>query len=113
MAIATTLTRKGKTMKPTAADYERLARAYLQITGQDPEEWEWESIDDDNSLVSATRETLEDFKKNRLGWNEPGKMEQIANVAGLYWPRCQAVKGQPRCELTVVDCGDFRLIYQL
>ena len=100
-------------MKPTAADYERLARAYLQTTGQDPEEWEWESIDDDNSLVSTTRETLEDFKKNRLGWNEPGKMEQIANVAGLYWPRCQAVKGQPRCELTVVDCGDFTLIHQL
>ena len=101
-------------MKATDKDYEKLARIYMQATGQDPEDWEDEAIDEENKLVSLTRESLEDFKKNRHAWNEPGTMQEITvnNSKALYWARCQAVKGQRRCELTVLDCGDFRLIYQ-
>ena len=100
-------------MAATEKDYENLARAYMQATGQDPEEWEDEAIDEDNDLVSMTLETLEDFKTSRHKWNEPGKMKTVKGFKSLYWARCQALKGQRRCELTVLDCGKFRLIYQV
>jgi hypothetical protein len=109
-------------MNPTATDYERLARTVCLARGDDPDapektmtgeipRWELEAIDEDNSCVSATRETLDDFRRNSREWQEPGVCQEING--GLYWERCQALRGQPRYELCIVDCGDFRLIYQV
>lgn len=109
-------------MNPTAADYEKLARTVCLARGEDPDEpettmtgtipnWECEAIDEENDLVTATLETLDDFRRNSREWREPGTCREVNG--GLYWERCQAIKGQPRCELCVVDCGDFRLVYQI
>lgn len=118
-------TRKGETMataiNPTAADYEKLARTLCLARGDDPDEltrmingevpaWEAEAIDENNSCVSETRETLDDFRRNSKQWREPGRCEEVNG--GLYWAQCQAMKGQSRCEVCIVDCGDFRLIFQ-
>lgn len=110
-------------MNPTKKDYEKLARTVILARGDDPNTmeriiggkqipaWEFESIDEDNECVSTTRETLDDFRAASPNWSEPGTRQEIED--GLYWNRCQPIKGQPRCELCVVDCGEFRLIYQV
>lgn len=107
-------------MSPTEQDYEKLARTVVLARGGDPDAivavfdlpaWECESLDDDNDCVSTTRDTLDDFRRNSRDWREPGSMCEVNS--GLYWKRCQAMKGQPRCELCVVDCGEFRLCYQV
>ncbi len=109
-------------MKPTKQHYELLARTVCLSRGDDPDKmeeiiggsipaWEFEAIDEDNDCVSTTRDTLDDFRSASPKWNESGKRQEING--GLYWEECQAEKGQRRCELCVVDCGDFRLIYQV
>ena len=115
-------TRKDETMSPTEADYEKLARTLCEARGDDPEApktilggetipaWQMEAIDQDSELVTTTPETLDDFRRNSRDWREPGRCQEIAG--GLYWDRCQATKGQPRCELCIVDCGEFRLVFQ-
>lgn len=114
-------------MQPIEQDYEKLARTVILARGDDPEKmetvmrpggggdmqipaWQFESLDDDNDLVSSTLETLDDFRRNSQNWREPGTCEEVNG--GLYWAECQAAKGQRRCELCVVDCGDFRLFFQ-
>ncbi len=116
-----TPTQKGKTMttsqNPTAADYEKLARTLCLARGDDPDamtgeipQWEFESIDEDNVCVTQTLETLDDFRRNSPAWREPGTREEIDG--GLYWEKCQAMQGQTRCELCIVDCEEFRLAFQ-
>lgn len=109
-------------MNATTQDYERLARTIITARGDDPDAmetiiggkqipaWEFESIDENNACVSTTRDTLEDFRSASPSWSEPGRKQEVDG--GLYWEKCQAIKGQRRCELCVVDCGEFRLCYQ-
>lgn len=98
-------------MNATAADYERLARTYLAATGQNPDDWEDECIDEDNDLVVSTRETLDNFLDSSRQWNEASTVVRFDGA--LYWEQMQARKGDRRESLTVVDCGDFRLTYKL
>ena len=111
-------------MNPTAADYEKLARTVLIARGDDPDEahkningeespaWEWECIDEDSDSVTATRDTLDNFRRAaREDWREASKCQEING--GLFWSEVQAKKGDRRESLTVVDCGDFRLCYQI
>ena len=97
-------------MNPTQADYEKLARTLLMAQDRDDDEWEELGFDDGESCVTTTRETLDDFRTAAKQWHEPCRCQEVNG--GLYWERCQAIKGQPRRELCIVDCGDFRLIYQ-
>ena len=105
-------------MDATEANYELLARTLCAAQGIDPDamtrgectEWEMQAIDEDSDLVSTTRDTLDDFRRNSKKWREPGTCEEINS--GLYWAECQATKGQRRCELCIVDCGEFRLMFQ-
>lgn len=97
-------------MTPTQADYERLARTLLIAQDNDDEEWEDLGFCDGERCITTTRETLDDFRAAAKQWREPGRCREVNG--GLYWAQCQAVEGQPRCELCIVDCGDFRLIYQ-
>ena len=97
-------------VNPTQADYEKLARTLLMAQDRDDDEWEDLGFDDGESCITITRETLDDFRAAAKQWQEPGRCLEVNG--GLYWARCQAIKGKPRCELCIVDCGDFRLIYQ-
>lgn len=108
-------------MNPIPADYEKLARTLCEAREENPEArfstidgdmpfWESLGIDEDSDLVIETSETLDGFQASMRSWNEPGTMQEVAG--GLYWPECQAMKGERRCELCVVDCGEFRLAYQ-
>ncbi len=109
---------------PTEADYEKLARATMNARGADPDKmvadmkgdlspaWEWECLDADNESVTATRDTLDNFRRAaREDWRETSKCQEIDG--GLYWELVQAKKGDRRESLTVVDCGEFRLCYQV
>ena len=109
-------------LTPNAADYELLARTVLLGRGEDPDKietmmrgeklWAWETlgINEDNGCVIQTNDTLDDFRTGSPNWNEPGTMREING--GLNRRRCQGRKGDWHCELTVVDCGDFRLCYR-
>lgn len=101
-----------KTMQPTAADYEKLARAYCRARYGNDAAWEDEAIDEDNDLVVVTRETLDDFRiAAKTQWAEANGREEFDGV--IYWESVQARKGDRRESLTVVDCGDFRLCYKV
>lgn len=95
-------------MKPTAEQIEKLARVFSEgMTGY-PEDFEDFFIDEDN--VICTRETLEDYRKNSQNWNQWSTVKEIDG--GLFWEEVQALKGQPRVAVAVIDCGEFRLSYQ-
>ncbi len=111
-------------MNPTDADYEKLARTVVTARGDDPDEmrkdiggvespaWEWECIDGDDTCTTATRDTLDNFRRAaREDWREASAYQEING--GLFWSEVQAKKGDRRESLTVVDCGDFRLCYQV
>lgn len=57
-----------------------------------------------------THETLEQFEKSSKGWNERSAMKsgEIAGFPFLAWKTAQAVKGQPRQSMSVIDLGDVR-----
>jgi hypothetical protein len=100
-------------MNPTVADYESLARAYCQAVYGNEDDWNDECLDDDNSCVSATRDTLDMFREAaRTTWREAFDRQDLSETA-IYWCSVQAVKGDRRESLTVVDCGGFRLCYQV
>ena len=110
-----------KPMEPTAAQYKKLARILCTARGVDPDrqrnfggnimpEWETLGIDEDETCADTTRETLDDFRRASKDWREPGRMQEVDG--GLYWAECQAEAGQRRCELCVIDCGEYRLFYQ-
>ena len=64
-------------------------------------------------LVDAieTHETLEQFEQSSKGWAtvSPMKTGHIAGMPYRAWPVAQAMKGQPRQAISVVDFGDVRI----
>lgn len=58
-----------------------------------------------------THETLEQFEESSKGWNERTAMKtgEIAGFKFCAWKIAQAVKGQPRKSMSVVDLGDIRI----
>ena len=114
-------------MNATKKDYEKLARAICDTEGDDPDEmttvldgkggrceipnWDFQGIDEDNELVTVTAETLGDFRESSRRWRERSPCQEITD--GLRWEEIQMNKGDRRGSLIVVDCGDFRLCYQL
>lgn len=57
-----------------------------------------------------THETIDNFVESSKKWVEKSK-EKTGEIAGfrfVAWANCQAAKGQPRKELSVVDFGDIR-----
>ena len=99
-------------MNPTAADYEKLARAYCLATTGREDDWEDEAIDEDNDLVVVTRETIADIIASSAGWREKSARRDLPD-GSAFWEMVQAKKGDRRESLTVVDCGDFRLCYKV
>ena len=58
-----------------------------------------------------TQETLEQWEESSKGWNERTAMQtgEIAGFPFRAWKSAQAVKGQPRQSMSVVDLGDVRI----
>jgi hypothetical protein len=65
-------------------------------------EWMVESVE--------TRETLEQFEDSAKNWNECSSMTsgQIAGFPFISWSKAQAIKGQKRQAMSVIDFGDVR-----
>ena len=59
-----------------------------------------------------TQETLEQWEESSNGWNERTAMKsgEIAGFPFRAWKSAQAVKGQPRQSMSVVDLGDVRIV---
>ena len=59
-----------------------------------------------------TQETLEQWEESSHGWNERTGMRvgEIAGFRFFSWKSTQAVKGQPRQSMSVVDLGDVRIV---
>lgn len=59
-----------------------------------------------------TQETLEQFEESSKNWNERSAMKtgEIAGFSFRAWKNAQAVKGQPRQAMSVVDLGDVRIV---
>lgn len=57
-----------------------------------------------------THETLEQFAESAQNWNERTAMKsgEIAGFKFIAWKSCQALKGQPRRQMSVIDLGDVR-----
>ncbi len=99
-------------MNPTAADYEKLARAYCLATSGHDDHWQDEAIDEDNDLVVVTRETIADFVASSTTWREKSARRDLPD-GSAFWEMVQAKKGDRRESLTVVDCGEYRLCYKV
>lgn len=74
----------------------------------DPEykggEWMVEAVE--------TSETLDQWEESSNGWNERSAMKtgEIGGFPFRAWKSAQAVKGQPRQAMSVVDLGDVRIV---
>lgn len=58
--------------------------------------------------LEYTRETLEDFLNAWDNWREGDLEHEYSDF--LHFEKVQPRKGDQRCELTVIDCGDFRIV---
>lgn len=63
--------------------------------------------------LAFTRNTISEFKDGRSAWNELGtinKKSTCDNYDCFIVDNCQAVKGQPRKRVCVVDFGTVRAV---
>lgn len=62
-----------------------------------------------------TYETLEQWENSSKGWNERSAMKsgEIAGFPFRAWKQMQAVKGQPRRPMSVIDFGDVRFYMEV
>ena len=86
----------------SAATNNELFDVDLQKDGT-PYGWQVEAVE--------THETLEMWEESSKGWNERTAMKtgEIAGFPFRAWKSAQAVKGQPRQSMSVVDLGDVRI----
>lgn len=102
-----------KNMQRTERLHEIIAKAQLQSQDQFLDEWEELYIDDDSD-IALTRETFDDFLAAAKNWQERSGFQRF-EVEGhqcISWESMQALKGQPRGSMVVVDFGDFRAAYK-
>jgi hypothetical protein len=66
-------------------------------------EWMVESVE--------TQETLAQWEESSKGWNERTAMKsgEIAGFPFRAWKTTQAMKGQPRQSMSIIDLGDVRI----
>jgi len=59
-----------------------------------------------------TAETLSQWEESSKGWNERSAMisGEIAGFPFRAWKSAQAVKGQSRQAISVIDFGDIRVV---
>lgn len=59
-----------------------------------------------------THETLEQWEESSKGWHERTAMKsgEIGGFPFRAWKMAQAIKGQPRDSVSVVDLGEERIV---
>ena len=63
--------------------------------------------------IDFTRDTIEDFDRGRRNWRERGhRVDMREHAPYVIYERVQAMKGQPRTNVVVIDCGDFRVVIE-
>lgn len=99
--------------KLTQARYDLLAKAVTFGETGDVEGWEDQYFDESTQAISTTREDLESFDGRT--WAEARGREdfEIDGHKCMHWESAQAMKGQQRVSVTIVDLGGIRLIYQV
>ena len=96
--------------QPTQEQCDRLAKAFqVGQTGYD-DDWRDLYLDPDSKGVVVTHETIVDFRAASTGWSESCKAEEVDG--GLYWDRIQVRAGRERVAVAIIDCGDYRLVYE-
>lgn len=107
-----------KTMIDNATDLEQehynlLAKAVTMAETGDTEGWEDQYFDENTRAISSTRDPLDSF--DGASWAEARGREdfEVDGHGCVHWRSAQALKGQQRVSVTVVDLGDIRLIYQV
>lgn len=62
--------------------------------------------------VAKTSETLDQWDTARDDWSECGQRNQVecGGQPAIVYYRIQVRKGDPRRDLIVVDCGEFRAV---
>ena len=62
--------------------------------------------------IVKTSETMDDWVEARKNWREQGSYEsgQHDGIPYLFFENAQAVKGQQRKDVCIIDCGDHRLV---
>lgn len=61
--------------------------------------------------ATETHETLDDFETGSSEWVERSRARRgsIAGLPFVAWSSCQAVKGEQRRSMSVIDFGDIRV----
>lgn len=98
----------------TIENKEAIKQAFVSFT----EEKEFDDVDLDYALYACkfTRDTMSDFTAAREGYAERGKMSRATapdeeTTTALFFERVQTEKGQMRKDLIIVDCGEFRTVF--
>jgi hypothetical protein len=86
-------------------------RGNMNITERTQDEFEaLTGIYADEEDLVPTRETIADFIAARKSWREVGQIKETTPTL-LIVDNAQAVKGQRRGTLAVVDFGEWRVSY--
>lgn len=98
-------------MRPTKEQYDALAKVF-QI-GQTGDEEGWEDLFVDEDTADPTRDLIEYYDGSQ--WVESsGRVDVEADgYKGIYWEEAKAMNGSERVSIAVIDCGDYRLIFQV
>ncbi len=85
-------------------DWARIGAAFENLSGD-------HAGREIEEALSFTRQPVENFEYARLNtWHVPGHRREDQHA--VYYLRSEAIKGR-RCDVAVIDCGDFRAIIQI
>ena len=89
----------------TDDNWQTLEAAYAALTGDSDLR---ELVEHYGFNIVFTRETLAHYAEARqTSWRQPGVREPGEGF--IVYRRVQAVRGEERRDMAVVDCGDFRV----
>lgn len=85
-------------------------QALHDLTGGDLYDAEWKGGEWMCEAV-RTHETIDQFIESSQAWAERSAMKRgtIAGLSCVVWERVQAVRGQARRSMAVIDFGDVRV----
>ncbi len=95
----------------TVEEVRLLAQFVADYNGGEAADYmEGEEIDSSGDM---TRDEFELY--DGRSWNDwrGQTYEEVDGHRAVYYEKVQALKGQQRCQLWVIDFGDFRAIYQM
>lgn len=103
----------------TQAHYNVLAKARQLIETGREDGWQDDQPFDDHGAacsrdtLAITHEPMSAFDGSTWREKSGRRTFMVDGLPCIHWESVQVAKGQPRCELTVVDCGGIRLCYKV